>query len=134
MLRAGMVDREELDKAESTRRATERQSDRRVAPASERLSPPKRDEADQREADREASQLAGQHALKSQGRASKRWYFSARDGTLRSLDLSDELARPLEQGGAAIAESPNGKTWVVSRDGIEAIEALDPSWIRFRVM
>ncbi len=133
LLEAGVVDQKEVAQEESRRRATQRQGNRRVAPGDERMPIPSRSEAAQAEADAEGAKLAKRHRFDSRGRANKRWYFTARSGTLRCIEIPDEQARELERGQAAIAESPKGRTWVVTHEGAEALEALDPRWIRFRV-
>ena len=47
-------------------------------------------------------------------RGHRRWYYTSRRGVVPYLEVSDEVVAMLEQGGAAIAEAPNGEAWLVS--------------------
>ncbi|MBP7147406.1 MAG: DUF2058 family protein [Acidobacteria bacterium] len=52
------------------------------------------------------AQVVRDHALTQGVRGPRRFHFVARDGKIPFLDVSDEIGRKLEAGGAAICEVP----------------------------
>lgn len=63
-------------------------------------------------------------------RGQRRWYFVSRAGLVPFLEVSDEIARELEQGNVAIAESERGDVWLVTGACAKELEAADPAWVR----
>ena len=71
---------------------------------------------------------AGRVAGKVRGQ--RRWYYCGRRGLVPYLELSDDAARQLEQGKAAIAESDRGEAWLVTSACAAELSAIDPTWVR----
>ena len=129
-----MVTEKEIESADGVRRAAERQHSRRVPPADERASRARRGAEEQARSDQKAGELAHAGCVPQSGRAGRRWYYTARDGLLHFVDVTDDAARKLERGQAAVVEGPGGApVGVVGADTAAELEALDPSWVRFRV-
>lgn len=74
--------------------------------------------------------LAQAGKVEGRTRGQRRWYYVSRAGNVPFLELSDEVARDLEQGHVAVAESERGEVWIVGRECADQLIAGDPAWIR----
>lgn len=67
-------------------------------------------------------------------RGQRRWYYVSRRGVVPFIEINDEAAQALEQGGAALAEAPNGEAWLVTGECAHKLRALHADgareWLR----
>ncbi len=90
----------------------------------------RRSEAEQKEAEHRAAQIAASGQVKHLGRPSRRWYFVARDGRVPYLEVNEDAAGQLERGTAALVEPATGDPLVVAAEAAERLEPLVAGWIR----
>jgi hypothetical protein len=130
LLQAGLVDPQQAKQAEADQRQRGRRPDRDPRrPDAARFAHPC--EPGPHDDDATALQLAADGAIKLPLRGTRRWYFVARDKTLRFAAVSDELARRLEEGTVALVEAPDGTISATTAEFAERVRQVAPGWLRF---
>lgn len=89
-------------------------------------------EREARERQQRVRQLVAEHLIASRG--NRTFYFVSRARKVPCVTISDELAKRLESGGAAIVEAASGGGFaVVPKEAAQRIREIDPEAIRFLV-
>lgn len=125
--KVGHDEREAEEEAKRQARAVEADKKREADRERERE---RREAQARREEALRVVQIAETGRLVPEGRPNRRWYFISRDGRVPYLMVDDALGRRLENGSAALVESPHGQFWAVSRETAGKLSDAEPDWIR----